>query len=1569
METVSDSEYISILGYLPSTIIKNIIESRVNLSEPPQHYVTETVGLFSDISGFTKLSEAFSKKGRIGAEFLAYCINKYMEQIISIIGRHGGDIFKFVGDAIMVIWPSDGSKNFIEVSCKRALQCAMEIEMNLSNLEIVKGKFLNVKIGIGVGKCHILFVGGLFNRCEYLCVGECMRQACEAETHSSGGGQILLSEKVKKYIKGDYNFIKMDVQPGYKKNDNLDYYMIDVKNILINNNNNDNNFNNDKVKINANINLMRQLFDIKKLSTKVNTLRTFIPAAVKGYLKIEKESWCQENRLITSMFLNIKIDLSQLKNESSFIKVQNIINTVQRCVYRTRGSLNKFLMDDKGSVMYVVWGIPPYSSRNDPLDCVCSGMTILDEFEKLNLNCGMGVATGTSYTGICGTFGNRREYSLLGEIVNLSSRYMSKGLEYMKNNNLKSILVIDENTMNLIQNKIKCKYILTSKLKGFTNDFNFFVPIKNEEIFYPNLKDPFPFIRTHDNNPIPYVNYNDNINKNNLKYSLKLVGKQKEINIFVNKLQFIYKNNLKKFLLVKGQYGSGKSFFIRKCLYEFFNIKENKKLYEFYYNIHNESSTIKNPNIILCSFQYPLIKNIPFNGIAFIFRQIYVYLINNYNRQFNKFSYNDDNNFIEGDFFCGLICENNCIEYLNVIEEILNCSKSDIKLDVHFDRIEYEKNIKSIQKIFDKKRDPFFSKLNIDNINIIINFFIKLLIFYKDFIKKIFTKNFPLILVIEDINLIDEYTINFLEKILNENENSLKPLIIILSYQEQFKFLHNQNDLILNKKNFLKNDSLEEFKNNNEEYIVSSILIKNIYKINDIEKFIKNFYLEKNIFYKFDSLYKVDPILIKILINKSFYGIPIFLKELLNVLNEKKLIQNCKNEILITSELEDFEKENNYNDLTIPFRIEKICGEMIDSLNEAEIILLKFAACIGNFFDIKILQEILPFNYSLNELYIKLKDFEEKGIIEFLYDNDIKKNFVVCQFAMPFIKEVLYNRMLLSQTSEIHNVIAHKMQKNNISYYPSKFVENLVLKKHLEKAMKNNVQEMESANEESNNNNNSLALNNHNKNNNESDLDINSLKILLVKDIVNKLKYSNINNNNFIDEENLTLSSISSENSLQSNNSINYNNNNNSNKRTIYEKLESLIKFGILEKKSEGLKLTWEKRFFIMTRSSISYFYNKDDYLKNVVPLATFYLGDMYNIKQLTDYSIGNKSNIFTLSVTKWIKKGLNKTNRIYFFSANDLEEMYSWLISLKFMKVFAYYEKNFVNRFGNIFFPLYKKKTNVVLKHAFNVENTNFKNNDSNIIKRINTSINYRKKSNFKEQDYFFKNVNNLKIVKNILKFGFLILFGNVQENIYNKNDIRDYYFCNYVKCTNIFNYFNNLNVIKVPKHLKSIKNEKNYEKIEDNNNINFAKVMNDLLSLKNNDINSNENSNEDNKEIVNEKLKKKIDFFNLDSNNKILNNSNDNNNENHFDDSYEQIKSDIENCIIETDQDLTNLNIFINNHPTISYVNINNNKNGNNNSNNSNDTNYNSLECFDKLKKLENQMEDLIDEEELLK
>ena len=65
----------------------------------------ETVVLFADISGFTKVSEACAKLGARGNEELSFCINRYMEGMVKNLAKFGGDIIKFVGDAMIVMWP------------------------------------------------------------------------------------------------------------------------------------------------------------------------------------------------------------------------------------------------------------------------------------------------------------------------------------------------------------------------------------------------------------------------------------------------------------------------------------------------------------------------------------------------------------------------------------------------------------------------------------------------------------------------------------------------------------------------------------------------------------------------------------------------------------------------------------------------------------------------------------------------------------------------------------------------------------------------------------------------------------------------------------------------------------------------------------------------------------------------------------------------------------------------------------------------------------------------------------------------------------------------------------------------------------------------------------------------------------------------------------------------------------------------------------------------------------------------------------------------------------------------
>jgi adenylate cyclase 10 len=1446
MEFLSNIEYKSILGYLPATIIKNVIETKAAFTEKlPRHYVTESVGLFSDISGFTKLSEAFSKKGRVGPEFLTFCINRYMERIINIIGANGGDIFKFVGDAIMVIWPPDGSPNFLKNACKRACQCAMDIQKQLNDLEIIEDKKLSVKIGLGIGQCHILFVGGLFGRCEYLCVGECMRQACESETHSEHGGQVLMSEKVKENVEDSYYFREAEVQAGYKKNDNLKYFLITGEK--------NGNITGGTTK-KADAFLMRKLFDIKRVREKVITLRQFLPAGVKGYLNIEKEDWCKEIRLVSLMFLNIKVDLSQLKCESDYMKVQILANTVQRSIYRTRGALNKFLMDDKGSVMLVAWGLPPMSSRNDPLDAVSSCITILHEFNKLGFQCAMGLTTGTCFTGVCGTVGNRREYSMLGEVVNLASRYMSAGLKYMENNKLNNIVVIDERTKNLIQNKIRCKYLFRSGVKGFNILFNFFTPVTDENEFFPTEDDPFPFIRTHCCNPVPFYNidqfYKDqedkevkkkkiNNQKNYLKNSLEMAGRVEEFDAFVKKLNEIYTKKLKKFFMIKGQYGCGKSFFIRKGLYSFFkDIEENKPLSEIYFNNPN----LLFPNFVLCNYQTPMLEHIPFNGFSMIFRQIYLWLTKNYFKKEKKNSlekinvkaFDKDENIkypfdtLIGDEMAKLICKNHCLDQIEALEEMLATSKEDISLKIHFGDQDYIDKvlpfIESKKRLNNKNpkakpRDPYFSKLEIKEDIHIINFLIELLILYKkqiNSLKKTFVE-IPLILVIEDTHFVDKYTITFLNNLLYNDYQELKPLIVILSYQEEFPTLKRRNDLMIKEKHILYKMSLSEFKKNNKEKVVNNLKINNMTSIQEIEEFIKIYVLENDIYEKFDSLFKVDPNLIRTLIDKSYGGNPLLIRELLEEFVKMKYIQNCVSEILITSDLDDMEKLRNWNDFNIPIRIEKICGEMIDSLHEREIIMLKHAATIGNLFDIETLLSILPFKgVTLPDLYQDLKKIEKKGMIETLYDLDHKKKTVVFKFCCPFLKETLYQRMLIEQRNDIHMQIARLIQKNHVSYLPNLKLEKLNLRKQLENGQKSIIKEME-------------APVNVDSNENKEVLNVNSLKILIVKEICDKLRYMR----NYSDDE---IEQIEGK-----------------------EKLAQALKYGMVEKKSDG-KITWENRFFVITSKHVSYYYHLDEYIGDKVPLATFELKDIYELKQLSDSYYGNKKNIFKVSVSSWKKKEQIKGKRSYIFSCATLEDLYSWIISINFLKANAYYNI-FTSHFGKIGLPLYKFKTKKPKKFFFNLEDKQYLYNIDN-----KSAVSTKEIATANSQ---IKKVNNVNVpiekaitpelrknVANLISNVFLCILGDIQYRLakYHNDIDKDE---------------NEIKEIAVPPHLKSCSDLRNPEEEDD---FNKSEEEEEEKSEKKEELIEKENENNSIKSKEEENSENKNDKINSDEKKEII-------------------------------------------------------------------------------------------------
>ena len=70
--------------------------------------------LFVDISGFTVLSQ------KLVLDDLKRHINAYFTLILNIVYRYGGDVIKFAGDALFVIWqtPLKSEGKFIMMSIK-----------------------------------------------------------------------------------------------------------------------------------------------------------------------------------------------------------------------------------------------------------------------------------------------------------------------------------------------------------------------------------------------------------------------------------------------------------------------------------------------------------------------------------------------------------------------------------------------------------------------------------------------------------------------------------------------------------------------------------------------------------------------------------------------------------------------------------------------------------------------------------------------------------------------------------------------------------------------------------------------------------------------------------------------------------------------------------------------------------------------------------------------------------------------------------------------------------------------------------------------------------------------------------------------------------------------------------------------------------------------------------------------------------------------------------------------------------------------------------------------------------
>lgn len=412
--------------YIPPTLLRAVVKKPIATTTPLAERFLATV-LFADVSGFTPLTEKLAQKGSEGPEELSRLLNNYFSQMISLIEAQGGEVVKFSGDALTVLFPATGEP--LSHTIRRAMQAASAMQAAMGEFEALQTSVglvsLGMKIGLGAGEVLAMQIGGIFGRWEYLIAGDPLHQVAAAEKQAQRG-DIILSPAVQSLIHPN----PLPPQP---------LILPDLTHLL------------------------------DPISVEDNLLR-FIPGAILRWLKDSLRQWLAVLRPMTVLFIGIGgLDYA---DPDAVNQLHHFLRTTQDTLYRYQGSINKLAVDDKGTILLALLGAPPFAHEDDGLRAIRCALDLQALVRNGPLRLAIGVASGQVFAGPVGSE-TRREYTVMGDTVNIAARLMSHaGGGYIQ---------CDFNTYRQACRSVCFEHLLPVRLKGKAGLIRLYRPLEERK--------------------------------------------------------------------------------------------------------------------------------------------------------------------------------------------------------------------------------------------------------------------------------------------------------------------------------------------------------------------------------------------------------------------------------------------------------------------------------------------------------------------------------------------------------------------------------------------------------------------------------------------------------------------------------------------------------------------------------------------------------------------------------------------------------------------------------------------------------------------------------------------------------------------------------------------------------------------------------------------------------------------------------------------------------------------------------------------------------------------------------
>ncbi|MFC1851793.1 adenylate/guanylate cyclase domain-containing protein [candidate division CSSED10-310 bacterium] len=369
------------MGVQPQSLVPTIITD-LDREKPWSDWVAGSV-LFADVSGFTPMSEVLSELGAEGAEILTDILNRYFNDMISMVNTFGGQVMKFGGDAILCFFP--GSDTLL--ACLNAAWKMQQAMSKFQQLKTPVKRFsLKMKIGIARGDVLIAGVGDPVVRCDYVFAGEPVDLTSDAE-HKAKAGDIIYTGAEQDLHQHHITF--STVAADFFRIQAVPDISIKAETVK-------------SCEAGGNPYVMTEIYDMvaQGYDRHIGTLQSIVPAFFQfSGFKYTKDAF----------------DLPEF---------HTYFTTVMRITHRYFGRLNRISMGDKGSTFFILFGSPRSLEKKEQLACAWAldlVHSLKEHFPALPLRIGMN--SGRVFSGLVGG-NNRFDFTVMGDTVNLAARLM-----------------------------------------------------------------------------------------------------------------------------------------------------------------------------------------------------------------------------------------------------------------------------------------------------------------------------------------------------------------------------------------------------------------------------------------------------------------------------------------------------------------------------------------------------------------------------------------------------------------------------------------------------------------------------------------------------------------------------------------------------------------------------------------------------------------------------------------------------------------------------------------------------------------------------------------------------------------------------------------------------------------------------------------------------------------------------------------------------------------------------------------------------------------------------------------